>query len=67
VWSNSATAVLGAIPAVARAGVADEGLGELPGGEAKLMRALAGSGVQQGGRSKVEQGVLRGGARRAEA
>jgi hypothetical protein len=67
VRSNSPAAVLGAILAVARAGVAGEGLGGLPGGEAKLMRALAGSGVQQGGRSTVEQGVLRGGARRAEA
>jgi hypothetical protein len=67
VQSNSLVAVLSAIPAVARAGVAGEGLGELPGGEAKLKRALAGSGVQQGGRSTVEQGVLRGGARRAEA
>jgi hypothetical protein len=57
----------GAISAVARAGVAGGELGELPGDEAKLMRALARSGAQQGGRSTVEQGVLRGAARRAVA
>jgi hypothetical protein len=61
-WQTS-----GAIPVVARAGVAGGELGELPGGEVKLMRALAGSGAQQGGRSMVEQGALRGGARRAVA
>jgi hypothetical protein len=45
-----------------RVGVAGGELGELPGGEAKLMRALAGSGVQQCGRSTVEQGAWGGGA-----
>jgi hypothetical protein len=37
-----------------RVGVASGKLGKLPGGEAKLMRALAGSGVQQSGWSMVE-------------
>jgi hypothetical protein len=39
-----------------------EELGELPSGEAKLMQGLAGAGAQQGGRSTVRQGALRGGA-----
>jgi hypothetical protein len=47
-----------------RVGVATGKLGKLPGGEAKLMRALAGSGVQQSSRSTVEQG---GAARRSKA
>jgi hypothetical protein len=41
-------------------------LGKLPGAEVELMRALAGAGVQQGGRPTVEQGARCGGARRAE-
>jgi hypothetical protein len=57
----------GAIPAVARAGVTGEGLGKLPGTEAELLRGLAGVEVQRGSGSTVEQGVLRGGARRAVA
>jgi hypothetical protein len=60
--SNSPAAVLGAIPAVARAGVAGEELGELPDGGAKLMRGLAGAGVRRSGGSTVGQGALRGGA-----
>jgi hypothetical protein len=60
--SKLPAATSGEIPAVARAGVAGEGLGELPGTEAELLRALAGSGAQQGGRSTVGQGALRGGA-----
>jgi hypothetical protein len=55
-------AVLGAIPAVARARVTGEGLGKLPGTEVELLRGLAGAGVQRGGRSTVRQGALRGGA-----
>jgi hypothetical protein len=43
--SNLPAATSGAIPAVARAGVADGELGELPGDEAKLMRGLAGAGA----------------------
>jgi hypothetical protein len=53
-----------AIPAVARAGVAGEGLGKLRGIKAELLRGLARAEVQRGGGSAVEQGVLRGGARR---
>jgi hypothetical protein len=49
-------AVLGAIPAVARAGVAGEELGMLPGTEAKRWRGLAGSGVRRIGGSTVRQG-----------
>jgi hypothetical protein len=60
--SKIPAATSGAIPAVARAGVAGEGLGKLPGTEAELLRALAGSRAQQGGRSTVGQGALRGGA-----
>jgi hypothetical protein len=60
--SNLPAATSGAIPAVARAVVAGGELGELPGGEAKPIRALAGSGVQRSGGSMVEQGALRGGA-----
>jgi hypothetical protein len=39
-----------------------EELGKLPGGEAKLMRGLAGAEVQQGGGSTAEQEMLRAGA-----
>jgi hypothetical protein len=53
---------VGAIPAVARAAVAGGELGELPGGEAKLMRGLAGAEVQRGGGSATEQEMLHGGA-----
>jgi hypothetical protein len=60
--SKLPVATLGEIPAVAWAGVAGEGFGELPGIEAELLRALARSGAQQGGRSTVGQGALRGGA-----
>jgi hypothetical protein len=52
---------VGAILAVARAGVAGGELGELPGGEAKLMRGLAGAEVQRGGGSAVAQEMLHGG------
>jgi hypothetical protein len=47
----------GAIPAVARVGVAGEVLGKLPGGEAELLRGLVGAGVQRDDRSTVEQGA----------
>jgi hypothetical protein len=60
--SNSSAAVLGAIPAVSRAGVAGEEFGELPDGGVKLMRGLAGAGVRRSGGSMVGQGALRGGA-----
>jgi hypothetical protein len=55
-------AVLGWNSGATRVGVVREELGELPGGEAKLMWGLAGDGVQRGGRSTVRQGALRGGA-----
>jgi hypothetical protein len=47
--------VLGAIPAVTWAGVAGEGLGELLGTQAELMRGLAGAGVRRSGGSTIEQ------------
>jgi hypothetical protein len=53
----------GAIPTVAWAGVAGEGLGKLPVTEVELLRGLAGTEVQRGGGSAVVQGALRGGAR----
>jgi hypothetical protein len=53
--SFSPAAVLGAIPAVARAGIAGEVLGELPGTQAELMRGLARTEMQRGGRSMVGQ------------
>jgi hypothetical protein len=62
VQSNSPVAVLGAIPAVARAGVAGEGLAKLPGTEVELLWGLARAGVQRGSRCTVRQGALRGGA-----
>jgi hypothetical protein len=53
--SFSPVAVLGAIPTVARVGVAVECLGELPGTEVGLMRGLARTETQRGGRSTVGQ------------
>jgi hypothetical protein len=61
--SKLLAATSGEIPAVARAGVAGEGLGELPSTEAELLRALAGSGAQQCGRFVVRQGTLCGGGK----
>jgi hypothetical protein len=61
--SYSSAATSGAIPAVAWARVAGEGLGKLPGTEAELLRGLAGTEVQQGGGSAVVQEALRGGSR----
>jgi hypothetical protein len=52
--SKLLAATSGEIPAVARSGVAGEGFGKLPVTEAELLRALAGSGAQQCGRSTVE-------------
>jgi hypothetical protein len=43
--SNLPAAMSGAIPAIARAGVAGGELGELPGGEVKMMRGLARAGA----------------------
>jgi hypothetical protein len=54
----------GAIPAVARAGVAGEELGKLPDTKAKQLRGFAGAEAQQGGHSKVGQEAWGGGARR---
>jgi hypothetical protein len=61
--SVSPAAVLGAIPIVAWAGVADEGLGELPGTQAELTWGLAGAGVRRSGGSTAEQEARCGGAR----
>jgi hypothetical protein len=47
--SVSPVAVLGAIPIIARAVVADEGLGQLPGTQAELTWGLAGAGVRRSG------------------
>jgi hypothetical protein len=54
--SHSSAAASGSIPAMARAGVKDVWLEELPGEAAKLLWALAGSGVRRSGRSMVAQG-----------
>jgi hypothetical protein len=53
--SFSPAAVLGAIPAAARAGVTVEGLGRLPGTKVELMRGLARTEMQRGDRSTVGQ------------
>jgi hypothetical protein len=45
--------------------VVNGGIGELPGDEAKLMRALAGAVVQRGGRSMAGQRARCGGARQS--
>jgi hypothetical protein len=54
----------GSIPATARTEVEDILLEKLPGGAVKLLRALAGAGVQRDGRSTVGQRAQCGGARR---
>jgi hypothetical protein len=54
-WRSKLPAAMsGEIPDVARAGVAGEGLMELPGTEVELLRALAGSGAQQCSWSTLE-------------
>jgi hypothetical protein len=62
--SFSPAVVLGAIPAVTRAGVTSEGLGKLPGTEVELMRGLAMTEMQQGDRTTAGQRARCGGARR---
>jgi hypothetical protein len=62
--SYSPAATSGAIPAIARAVVAGEGLGKLPGTKVEVLRGLAGTEVQRGGGSAVVQEALCGGARR---
>jgi hypothetical protein len=58
----------GAAPAASNCSACRAGvggcLGELPGGEAELPRALAGAGVRRSDGSAVEQGAPSGGARR---
>jgi hypothetical protein len=46
---------LGQIPATAGVEVEGGDLGKLPGGAAKLLRALTGAGVRRSGRSTAEQ------------
>jgi hypothetical protein len=62
--SFSPASVLGAIPAVARAGVTVEGLRRLPGIEVELMRGLARTEMQRGDRTTAGQRARCGGARR---
>jgi hypothetical protein len=52
--SKIPAATFGAIPAVAQAEVACEGLGKLPGTKVELLRGLVGVEVQRGGGSTVE-------------
>jgi hypothetical protein len=61
--SFSLAAVLGAIPAVAWAGVTVEGLGRLPGTKVELMRGLARTEMQRGDRTTAGQRARCGGAR----
>jgi hypothetical protein len=65
--TDSPAAASGSNSGEARVGGSIVGLEKLPGGEAELLRGLPGAGVQQGGRSTVEQGAWGGGARRVEA
>jgi hypothetical protein len=60
----SLAAGLSQIPATAGVEVDGRDLGKLPSAEVELMRALAGAGVQRGGRSTVGQEAWCGGARR---
>jgi hypothetical protein len=60
----SPSAASGRIPAVAQAGVEGGILGELPGGDANLPRALAGAGVRRSDGSAAEQGAPSSRARR---
>jgi hypothetical protein len=55
--TESPAAASGRNSGEARVGCSIAGLEKLPGGEAELLRGLAGAGVQRDGRSTVEQGA----------